>query len=390
MLDRLAEELWKRGVDVSLGEMKKWVGICPENIEETADALAKIKERAGKDWFVIVVLNQTEYMFENNDERAEYIKKLGDADAHPVAVIITWRTEMISPTTAIYGKADIPKYYESTNTVIDFFKNVLKYEQGVDFDPLEKEIKTVVDERYVDEFFRLVDVDRPMEPEEFVGRVEKALDILNTAKEQGLDVKAVFKKWDELADAGGERLEKLPLAVKAVAEEAVRERFWKRIKEILEENDVRVFNGELPEDTLSAFYYLGMVDIRTDDVDVSGAEAYITKIAALLKKARAIPMYSVDEIAKIIKRAGVQKVADREEAEFVASVLSQLERGAAKVFTEDDVGDVVVDVILRAKREGVEEDQIVSAVNEVLLEVFHGSVAGSEEIAHFLEKKLLS
>ena len=153
---------------------------------------------------------------------------------------------------------------------------------------------------------------------------------------------------------------------------------------------MKVFKKESPEDGISAFYYLGMINIDADNVDVSEAEEYISQIAVLLKKARAIPMYGLGEIAKIIKRAGIQKAVDRGEAEFVAKVLSQLERRAAKVVAEDDVGDVVVETIIKASREGIGEDDIVSAVNEALMDVYHGAMAGSEEVAQFLEKKLLN
>ncbi len=38
----------------------------------------------------------------------------------------------------------------------------------------------------------------------------------------------------------------------------------------------------------------------------------------------------------------------------------------------------------------IDEEAIVNAVNEVLSEVYLGSIAGKEEVAQFLEKKLLS
>ncbi|MDN5358801.1 MAG: hypothetical protein PWP76_644, partial [Candidatus Diapherotrites archaeon] len=196
--------------------------------------------------------------------------------------------------------------------------------------------------------------------------------------------------WDELADQGGERMVKLAAAVKAVAERAVRERFWESVSKLLESNGVRVFDGEVPDDTIGAFYYLGMADISADTVDLSEAETFIENLATLLRNARAIPMYSIGEVAEIIRKMNIEKMDSRADLEFASSVLAQLDRRAAKIFVESDVGEEVVEAILRARKEGVDEEKIVEAVNEVLLEAYRGSIAGKEEVAQYLEKRLFS
>ncbi len=390
MIEKLAEELWKRGVDVSLSDLRRWSLRGVDNPEEIADLLARIKEKTGADWFTVVTLNQVQHMFENDDECRDYIAKLVQSEAHPAAAIVTWRREPISPYAVIYRKVDAPKYFESSESPIEFFENFYRYEGGIDFDGLSEKLKNVLDERLIDEFFRLVDIDAPLPPEEFVKRVEKGVDVLATAKEQGLDVRRIFRKWDELANAGGERMKFLAAAVKAVAEEAVRERFWEEIAKILNENGVKVFDGEVPEDTIGSFYYLGMVDIHGKDIDVADAEKFLANVAAFLRNARAIPMYNISEIANAFEKMGIRSFESKEDAEFVADVLAEMDRRAAKVFLESDVSDAVIDAVLRARNEGIDEEAVASAVNEALIEVYQGSIAGKEEVAQFLEKKLFS
>jgi len=101
-------------------------------------------------------------------------------------------------------------------------------------------------------------------------------------------------------------------------------------------------------------------------------------------------MYSIPEIANAFEKMGIRSFESKEDAEFVAGVLAEMDRRAAKVFLESDVSDAVIDAVLRARKEGIDEEAVASAVNEALVEAYQGSIAGKEEVAQFLEKKLFS
>jgi len=164
-----------------------------------------------------------------------------------------------------------------------------------------------------------------MDPDDFVKRVEKALDMIAAAKEQGIELKKVFAEWDKLADEGGERLEKLPAAIKLVAEDAVREKFWKSIEEKLVDAGVKVFDGEIPDGILETAYYLGLADINGNDVSIDSMERVVENAARVLKNARPIPMYKISEVADVLVRIGLRKVSSAEELEYVSEVIAGLE-----------------------------------------------------------------
>ena len=395
-MEKLAEAFWKRGINVSTRELRKWLAPFknpymgdPERIAEAMEAIAT---KTGKDWSVTVVLNQIHYMFDNEQDAMDFLDRLAKEDAHPLAVIATWRKEGVAPSVAILKKGDSPKYIDSTESTVEFFKNCYRYDLGVDIDATTERIKAVTEnEKYTDEFFRLVDIDKPMDPEEFVKRVEKALDMIAAAKEQGIELKKVFSEWDRLADEGGERLEKLPAAIKAVAEEAVREKFWKSIEEKLVEAGVKVFDGEVPEGILETAYYLGLADINGSEVSIDAMERVVENAARVLKNARPIPMYKISEVADVLTKMGLKKVSSAEELEYVSDAIAGLDRMGAKMFIESEVWEPIVDTCIRAYREGNKDPtELTAAINDALREVFLGNIGGKEDLVDYLNKKLFS
>ncbi len=396
IMEKLAEAFWKRGINVSTRELRKWLAPFknpylgdPERIAEDMEAIAT---KTGKDWSVIVTLNQIHHMFDNEQDAMDFLDRMAKEDAHPLAVIATWRKEGVAPSVAILKKGDSPKYIDSTESTVEFFKNCYRYDMGIDIDAMTERIKAVTDnEKYTDEFFRLVDVDKPVDPEEFVERVEKALDMLLAAKEQGIELKKVFTEWDRLADEGGERLEKLPAAIKLVAENAVREKFWKSIEEKLVDAGIRVFDGELPDGILETAYYLGLADINGNDVSIDSMERIVENAARVLKNARPIPMYKISEVADVLVKVGLRKVSSAEELEYISEVIAGLDRMGAKMFLESEVWEPITDTCIRAYREGNKDpSELVTAINDALREVFLGNIGGKDDLVEYLNKKLFS
>ena len=395
-MEKLAEAFWKRGINVSTRELRKWLAPFKNpymgDPERIAEAMESIATKTGKEWSVTVVLNQIHYMFDNEQDAMDFLDRLAKEDAHPLAVMATWRKERVAPSVAILKKGDSPKYIDSTESTVEFFKNCYRYDLGVDIDAITERIKAVAEnEKYTDEFFRLVDIDKPMDPEDFVKRVDKALDMIAAAKEQGIELKKVFTEWDRLADEGGERLEKLPAAIKAVAEEAVREKFWKSIEEKLVDAGVKVFDGEVPEGILETAYYLGLADIDGSDVSIDAMERIVENVARVLKNARPIPMYKISEVADVLVKMGLKKVSSAEELEYVSDAIAGLDRMGAKMFIESEVWEPLVDTCIRAYREGNKDPtELTTAINDALREVFLGNIGGKEDLVDYLNKKLFS
>ncbi|NPA76205.1 MAG: hypothetical protein GXN93_00415 [Candidatus Diapherotrites archaeon] len=186
-------------------------------------------------------------------------------------------------------------------------------------------------------------------------------------------------------------MEKLPAAIKAVAEEAVREKFWKSVEEKMSENGVKVFDGDIPDDILETAYYLGLADIDGSEVSIDRMERIVENVARVLKSARPIPMYKITEIAEAIKKIGLNKASSAEELEYISDVIAGLDRMGAKMFLESEVWEPIVDTCIRAYREGNKEPgELAIAVNDALREVFLGNIGGKEDLEEFLNKKLFS
>ncbi|NPA76866.1 MAG: hypothetical protein GXN93_03885, partial [Candidatus Diapherotrites archaeon] len=186
------------------------------------------------EWQGTIALNQILYLIraeEYGPDRAkELLKKVVEVwQRQPLnlsAMLIRWRMigesakldpEVILDTITYDASEQSLFDPETSEKPLDYFMNMYRIYYELDVDTIYDSAEKIVG-KHADEFFRLVDVDKPMDPDAFVRRVEKALDMLAAAKEQGIDLKKVFVEWDRLADEGGERVEKLPAAIKAVAE----------------------------------------------------------------------------------------------------------------------------------------------------------------------------
>jgi|GEM_PF-3758110 len=133
IMEKLAEAFWKRGINVSTRELRKWLAPFknpymgdPERIAEDMEGIAT---KTGKDWSVIVVLNQIHHMFDNEQAAMDFLDRLAKEDAHPLAVIAIWRKEWLQ-VLQYYS----PKYIDYTESTVDFFKNCYRYDMGVDID----------------------------------------------------------------------------------------------------------------------------------------------------------------------------------------------------------------------------------------------------------------
>ncbi len=384
----VAEELWRRGIDVSTEELEKWLSPFepPEDVSEIVDHVAKIVDSVEKPWFAVVAINQAAY----TGDLKGALATLAESEA-PAGAIALWRREGISIDVAAETAKENPKYLEGADRPVEFFVGIYKQEFGVDTEGLMEKIKGVVEsDAAAWSVLRLVDVDAPLAPEAFVERVERAVEVLAAAKEQGVDVSEILKKWDELADQGGERFEKLAEAVKSAAELVLAKNFWNAVADALKEEGVKVFPDGTPRDIVGRLYYLGLVDIEGSSVDIENLRGVLTNLAEILKKARPIAMYKMDEIADALRRCGVEIVEKGEDLEEVANILSEVERASAKAFLETGAWEPVVEAIVKALREEVDTETITEAVNAALTEVYRGNLIEKEDVAQFLEKQLFS
>jgi len=167
------------------------------------------------EWQGTIALNQILYLIraeEYGPDRAkELLKKVVEVwQRQPLnlsAMLIRWRMigesakldpEVILDTITYDASEQSLFDPETSEKPLDYFMNMYRIYYELDVDTIYDSAEKIVG-KHADEFFRLVDVDKPMDPDAFVRRVEKALDMLAAAKEQGIDLKKVFVEWDRLA-----------------------------------------------------------------------------------------------------------------------------------------------------------------------------------------------
>jgi hypothetical protein len=254
---------------------------------------------------------------------------------------------------------------------LDFFMNMYKIYYGIDVDTLYDSVSKVLD-KYTDEFFRLVDVDKPMEADAFVERVEKALDTITAAKEQGLDVKKIFAEWDRLADEGGERLEKLPAAIKSVAEAAVREKFWNEAMKRLSHLKVPIIEEKVDVSALmGTLHTLGLIQISGNDVKIDDDFDMMADTAlSILLKTRPSAMYTSKDVLDIIYSIILANAGSKKQIEFGCRTLGLLNVAATKKLLSDGNAaakfwSIVKDVM---KKGGTTPEELANAVNIVVSE----------------------
>ncbi len=385
--------LWREtGKNVGAEETRKWIQPHVNAItkimgnKDAVEMLKKITAEAFPDgeWQAAVALNQIVFLGKidkNPDKTAEILKKFYDVwNRQPLnlsPLLVEWRKQSIGSNlgpeiileTLNYDPSK-QSYFDPqiSGSGVDFFMNMYKDEMGVDVDALSEAVSKIIGDDLVGEFFRLVDIDAPLPPEEFVKRVEKGVDVLATAKEQGLDVRRIFRKWDELANAGGERMKFLAAAVKAVAEEAVRERFWEGFMERAKKLKVPVIDDE-PDVTelISVLHSMGLVTIRGGEIEFGKEfDTLMENTLEILMKLSPSAIYTSTDLAEAmlkILRAGGSK----ESVVKASSMLATLDVDTLRrAMSEDMLSAVISAVDEIVAGGGVKDDEIVTALRAVL------------------------
>ncbi len=332
-LGRILASWWKLGRHISSDETRKWLQPFAHKVilfenegmssSETFKTLVTEVFPDGK-WQGAVALNQLFYLTDAHsaeswgDMEARIRKFLDVWNRNPInlsAFLVTWRMRSIelhaNPLDildALEYDPSKPSYFdpERNNTSVDFFLGILSEDYGMDVSKLVATVRDALgDERYVNDFLRLVDIDMPLEPEAFVKRVEEAINVILKAREQGLDVGKILEVWDGMAE-GGERLEKLADAVRAVAEEEVRKKFWEEVKTVFEHLSVPVLEiGGFSEDLFRTFYRLGFIDVGEHIViDPSIGEFFENAVKAYAKLRPAVVYTTKDVLSFALKAIG--------------------------------------------------------------------------------------
>ena len=345
-------------------------------------------------WQGAVALNQLFYLTDAHsaeswgDMEARIRKFLDVWNRNPInlsAFLVTWRMRSIelhaNPMDildALEYDPSKPSYFdpERNNTSVDFFLGILSEDYGMDVSKLVATVRDALgDERYVNDFLRLVDIDMPLEPEAFVKRVEEAINVILKAREQGLDVGKILEVWDGMAE-GGERLEKLADAVRAVAEEEVRKKFWEEVRNAFSELGIQVFPDEATNNLFTKAYYSELVDVNNGKVDISGLREVIQRVAPLLKKIRPIPLYRTKEIENILERVGVGSTNPLD----IISVLEKLPRLPLNVFFETELWSYVVEGIRKAK----DDPNLPERLATVLRDIAEGNIERGDDVIRML------
>ncbi|HID09007.1 TPA: hypothetical protein EYP13_02145, partial [Candidatus Micrarchaeota archaeon] len=187
-------------------EIRKWIQPHVPQIsellsrKETVELIKKISVDAFPEgeWQGAVALNQIIFLgrLTDNPEKAEEIlKKFHEVwNRQPLnlsALLVEWRRRTIGSKLDPEIILDTLGYDPSKQSYFDpeisgdgteFFMNMYKDEFGIDVDALSDSAARIVGEELIRDFFRLVDIDMPVDPEMFVKRVERAVEILGTAK----------------------------------------------------------------------------------------------------------------------------------------------------------------------------------------------------------------
>jgi hypothetical protein len=265
-----------------------------------------------------------------------------------------------------------PEYLSSVDSISDFFLNYLKFEEGVDVDGLVEPLRKLLGrEDLVGEFLRLCDIDSIGKTEEFLDRVEKGVDVLIKAKDQGLDLEDVIKRWDELANGGGERFVYLEKAVKEVADEEVSRRFWEAVEKEFEEEEIPVlsFKHQRDKKLLDVLISLGLVEVEPGRVILKDELVEMFKDAVqILKKVNPSTLYSLGDITGIMRKF-VLDAKNGQEAFKRLKILAKLSPTTLRTILSDDRYVVALkELIFKTVMRGLDEGRFASAVEEALRE----------------------
>ena len=353
--------LWEAGFDVSVEDCRKWLNFDVE--------LRGIEEFLPKEpsWKPIVILNQVLQATSDEDVVRRLLEKYREA---PFRMVVYLRkyfpkakdTELVL---SLPVEKD-PDFVNTTKGIVDFFLNYLRFEEGVDVDGLVEPLKKLLEkDQNVEEFLRLCGIDELVQAGEFLERVERAVDVFVKAKEQGLDLEEILRKWDELANGGGSRFGYLEEAVKAVADEEVGRKFWEEVERVLGEKGIKVSGTGDPRLAYRLFY-LELVNLD-EKVDLTPMSDVLEDLSTFFKKIRPIPLFTAEDIEKTFEMIGVNDASTGEEVKRTAKVLSLLDRYTSTyvfdkglklydlVKESEEPPEKVAEIVSRSVREGVSE-----------------------------------
>ena len=373
----ICKTLWERGITVSVEDCRKWLAFVEWEGSTLADELEGLE-----DWKITVILNQL-YRVTDEETASELVNHFKDA---PMSLIILLRKYY-----PVTGNIELlrnvpyqpePEYVASTKSVLEFFLNYLRFEEGVDVDSIVEKVKNVVEkENLVEEVLRLSDIDAIISGKEFAERVERVVDILGKVKEQGLDVEKVVMRWDELANSGGERFEYLERAVKEVADEEVADRFWKEVEKVLNEKGIKV-SGKGGVEIPLRLFMLDLISTEGTNVDISQFSPLLEKLSSVLKTLRPVPVYTTEEIERILDMVGVKKAIDSSELERPLELLSKLDRFALTLLFEQGV-----DLYSLINETDMDVERAAEELSKALREAYKEGLKG-ESLIDYLRRRL--
>ncbi len=390
--------LAERGRNAEIDEVRKWFQPVVPALKDRIDDILKLEEMdtlvrdalPEGTWQPAVALSQTLLLLgveeTSPEELKTRLKALLDVwKENPVnysALLCELRKRTISlgrPDRSIVETLTFDpskqSYFSSeiSSSGVEFFLNYLRFEEGVDVDSVVESLRKLFErEQLVGEFLRLCGIDELVGPEEFLGRVEKGVDVMIKAREQGLDLEEVLKRWDELANGGGERFVYLERAVREVADAEVGRRFWEEVEKVLEELGVPVLSFEHHRDRefVEACISLGLVRVEPEKVEVSGEMRSILENGVkILEKFSPSALYSLGDLVQTVKKVGLEGASSAEEVVWRVSALSKLSPAGVKFVLSDPryvhaFSEAVRKTVLR----GFNEGRFVEAVEEAIKE----------------------
>ena len=387
--------LVERGRKVDVEEVRKWFQILFPALENNIDEVLGMEEvqRLAESfpegsWQSVVALSQTLLLL-GAEEGTDVLKRrlgllLAVWEANPVnysSLLSELRKQVIafgkpddSIVEAVVSDPSKPSYFSSdvSERAVDFFLNYLKFEEGVDVDGLVEPLRKLLGkDDLVGEFLRLCDIDGMGKVEEFMERVEKGVDVLIKAKDQGLDLEDVLKRWDELANGGGERFVYLEKAVKEVADEEVSRKFWEAVEKAFEEEDIPVlsFKHHRDKKLLDALISLGLVEVEPEEIKLTDDLLEMLKGGVhVLKKVSPSTLYSLGDVVSLLNKF-VLDAKTGQEAYKRIRILSELSPATLKLILSDErYITALKDLIAKTVMRGFDEGRFVSSVEEALKE----------------------
>ena len=377
-------------------EVRKWIQPLLKDIKDI-DALLSIEEldRLVRDalpegpWQSAVAFSQTLLLvdsLENLDEVKKRLEMLlnvwNEKSVNYSALLTELRKRVLSlgkPEASIIETLDYdpnkPSYFSSdySESGVDFFLNYLRFEEGVDVDGLVEPLKKLLEkDQNVEEFLRLCGIDELVQAGEFLERVERAVDVFVKAKEQGLDLEEILRKWDELANGGGSRFGYLEEAVKAVADEEVGRKFWEEVERVLGEKDIPVISLGYHEDRETPRVMISLGLASFDGGKVTLSEEFLKGLESafeVVKKLNPSAIYSMGDILKVIREVGLEKVSSAKEFQLRLEILAKLSPSSLRfIFSDPKILDAYREAVRKTVLRGFDENRFVEALEETIRE----------------------